>query len=119
MMRKTVVFTLLIFVSFACKEADLIENELKLVSFRPNQCSEPWDIEKYDEKGEISRENRLKNYLKENGITSLSNLEVKTSDSGFYCKACTCPGNQLYTFTVAPDDYARLKTIEPFSNYLS
>lgn len=119
MIRKIVVFTLLALVSFACeKESDTI-SDLKLVSFRPNQCSEPWDLEKYNSPGEISRENRLKNYLKEKGITTITNFEAVTSDSGSYCKACTCPDNHVFKFTVTLQDYTKLKNIEPFSTYLS
>jgi hypothetical protein len=119
-MRKILVFALLIFGAFACdKDSESIESELKEVSFTPNQCSELWDTEKYNTDGSVSRENRFKNYLKDKGILSVSNLEVTTSaTNGFVCKACTCPGDKIFKFQLTFSDFEKLKTIEPFSTYL-
>jgi hypothetical protein len=118
MIRKLIVVTLLAISSVACEsESESISGENKLVAFKPNQCSEAWDGEKYTADANLSRADRLKNYLKDNGITSVANFEV-TTDNNIYCAACTCPSNDNIKFNVSNADFEKLKTIVPFSTYL-
>ncbi len=93
------------------------DKDLKLVAFKPNQCSEPWDGEKYNTSGSMSRVDRMKDYLKDNGITQISKLEV-TTDNMAYCAACTCPSSDNIKFFVSESDFTKIKTIAPFSDYL-
>lgn len=108
---------LLLLLSFtACKKEYENTNGLKLVAFKPNQCNEPWDSAAYRAEG-LNRAERLKKYLKDNGIGQVTNFEI-TVDNKIYCEACSCLSGQNIRFTVMASDFEKLKTIAPFSTYL-
>jgi hypothetical protein len=118
MLRKTFAIALLALASFSCESNSVsAENEVKLVAFKPNQCSEPWDDAKYTTNESLSRADRLKNYLKDSGIGQITNFAV-TTDNNAYCAACTCPSSDNIKFTVSLSDFEKLKTVAPFSTYL-
>lgn len=101
----------------SCESEDAVNGELLSVSFKPTQCSELWDKEPYTSLADNSRENRIKTFLKDKGITNLIDFK-KTSDSNIYCQACECPSNDNFSFKVSQSDYEKLKAIEPFKTIL-
>lgn len=93
------------------------EMGLRLVAFKPNQCNEPWDGAAYRTSDHPSRSERLKNYLRDNGISQITNFEI-TVDNNIYCEACSCLSGQNIKFTVTLADFEKLKNIAPFDKYL-
>lgn len=101
----------------SCESEDAVNGELLSVSFKPTQCSELLDKEPYTSLADNSRENRIKAFLKDKGITNLIDFK-KTTDSNIYCQACECPSNDNFSFKVSQSDYEKLKAIEPFKTIL-
>jgi|GEM_PF-925191 len=120
-MTSRILLLLLLSVNFvACEneqEEKWEERGLKLVAFKPNQCNEPWDGAGYRTSEAPSRPERLKNYLRDNGISQITNFEI-TIDNKIYCEACSCLSGENVKFTVTISDFEKLKTIAPFDNYL-
>jgi hypothetical protein len=99
---------------FSCENESVESGELMGVSYKPTQCSEPWDEAKYTDSGK-SREERFKLYLANNGITKLSEFK-NTPDDKIYCAACNCLSNDLFTFKLSNADYQKFKKLEPFKD---
>lgn len=103
--------------NFLACENEHEERGLKLVAFKPNQCNEPWDSAGYRTSERPSRSERLKNYLRDNGISQITNFEI-TIDNKIYCEACSCLSGENIKFTVTVTDFEKLKIIAPFDKYL-
>jgi hypothetical protein len=101
----------------SCEKAEVIAEELKTINYKPTQCSEPWDVSKYTDSGNLSREARFTSFLKDNGIAELVDFK-NTKDGNIYCMACTCPSSDNFSFKVSAANYEKLKSIEPFKTVL-
>jgi hypothetical protein len=105
----------------ACESADVANtNDLPLfvIDYKPNQCAEKWDDEKYTTNPKTTRDERLIMYLKENGITEVLEFTNK-KDNKVNCLACNCPSNDNLSFKVSQNNYDKIKTIEPFKTILA
>lgn len=105
------------FFSCTTETVDSSENiSPKVVSFKPNQCDEAWDLEKYANQTKLTkREDRFKAYLSDNGVKTLTNFK-NTQDDKIYCQACNCPSNDNYSFEITATDLAKLKTLDRFKS---
>ena len=111
---------LLIFLSLgftACNNVEVMSDRSETISYKPTQCSEPWDETEYFANPNLSREDRFKLYLKNNGIENLSEFK-NTKDDKVYCSACNCPSNDNFSFKLSQSDYTKILTIEPFKTSL-
>ncbi|MCP9769534.1 hypothetical protein EGI22_16650 [Lacihabitans sp. LS3-19] len=93
-----------------------MSDKTETISYKPTQCSEPWDETEYFANPNLSREERFKLYLKNNGIVNL--LEFKnTKDDNVNCTACNCPSSDTFSFKLSQTDYVKILTIEPFKTF--
>lgn len=117
-MKMLTLLAILAFAFTSCEQTEVVVGENLTVSYKPTQCSEPWDEPTYTNKGSLTREERFKIFLKDKGISEI--LEFKnTKDDKIYCMACTCPSNDNFSFKVSQTNYDKLKTFEPFKTALS
>jgi hypothetical protein len=114
---KIIAFCLLAlpFLSCTTETVDAIDNATsKVVTFKPNQCDEAWDLEKYTNQTKLTkREDRFKAFLGDNGVKTLTNFK-NTQDDKIYCAACFCPSNDNYSFEISVADFTKLKTLDRF-----
>ena len=103
--------------TFTSCEQTVVVGENFVVSYKPTQCSEPWDEAAYTNKVNLSREERFKLFLKDKGVSNLNEFK-NTPDNNIYCSACNCPSNDNFSFKVSESDLAKLKTFEPFKTAL-
>lgn len=116
-MKMLTLLAIMAFTFTSCEQTEVVLGENFAVSYKPTQCSEPWDEAAYTNKGNLSREERFKMFLKDKGVSSLK--EFKNSpDNKIFCSACTCPSNDNFSFKVSESDLAKLKTFEPFKTTL-
>lgn len=116
-MKMLALMAILAFTFTSCEQTEVVVGENFAVSYKPTQCSEPWDETAYTTKGNLSREERFKLFLKDKGVSNLKEFK-NTPDDKIYCSACTCPSNDLFSFKVTEADLAKLKTFEPFKTAL-
>lgn len=116
MIRK-LLFTVITSLTLSSCERETLsgEKDLKLITLRPIQCGNPWEKKNYG--ANLSAEEVITNYLKENGVNQISNFEM-SSDSGFYCQACSCPSGITIKFLISNRDYRKLKKVPSLSPYL-
>jgi hypothetical protein len=116
-MKMLTFLAIMAFTFTSCEQTEVAVGENFSVSYKPTQCSEPWDEAAYTNKGNLSRQERFKLFLKDKGVTELKEFK-NTPDDKIYCSACTCPSNDLFSFKVSESDLAKLKTFEPFKTAL-
>ena len=116
-MKMLALLAILAFTFTSCEQTEVVVGENFAVVYKPTQCSEPWDEAVYTNKGNLSRQERFKLFLKDKGVTEMKEFK-NTPDDKIYCSACTCPSNDLFSFKVSESDLAKLKTFEPFKTAL-
>jgi hypothetical protein len=115
-MKMLTLMAIMAFTFTSCEQTEVVIGENFAVSYKPTQCSEPWDETAYTDKN-LSREERFKLFLKDKGVIELKEFK-NTKDDKVFCTACTCPSNDNFSFKVSESDLAKLKTFEPFKTVL-
>lgn len=105
----SIAITLLTFVT-SCTEFD-VESPYQVITFKPTQCSNPWDLGDIDENK--TAEERFGEYLSSNGISEIKDFSFDV-DTNIYCSACSCLSNKTYTFKVKVEELPKLRILEPF-----
>ena len=116
-MKMLTLLAIMAFTFTSCEQTEVVVGENFAVSYKPTQCSEPWDEAAYTDKGNLSREERFKLFLKDKGVSDLKEFK-NTQDEKVFCSACTCPSNDNFSFKVTEADLAKLKNFEPFKTAL-